>query len=231
MIIALIDGDEDHSQATRSMLVRAGYQVNVFHRGEHAMRNIVRQPPNVTILETRLPDISGLEILAWIRKNFSDMAVIVLSCAIFELDITAAFNAGADDYVIKPAREGELLARILSMTKRRNLVCPETIRFGPYSIATGRKEVYLEGQRISLSRIEYELIELLAKNIGKPVSREVIVNQIWQKSLSESTSGSLDTHIYRLRRRLDLLKREEITLRTIYTIGYQLDYHQQQIDG
>ncbi|AOJ85323.1 hypothetical protein WS87_00885 (plasmid) [Burkholderia sp. MSMB0856] len=207
-----------------AILKRAGHSVTVFDCGSVAMRTLQTDPPDAVILDLKLPDIDGLRILEWIKKNSYRLPVIVLSNAIMESEVVGALNAGADDYITKPARELELVARVQAVTRRAAAEASESIEVGEYVLATSKKTVYFRGSEFELPRIEYEIMELLAKNIGCIVSREMLVNRIWGKVIDQSTSRSLDTHIYRLRRRLGFQVDGGVALRAIYTVGYRLEY-------
>lgn len=118
MVIYLIEDDEIQAQYYQSMLVEHGWQVKLLLDGERAFREIQRMPPDLIILDRRLPDLDGLEVLMWVRKNYSNIPVLILTNAILESEVVAALEAGADDYVIKPPRKQEFVARVKALYRR-----------------------------------------------------------------------------------------------------------------
>ncbi|KGX72265.1 hypothetical protein Y026_6238 [Burkholderia pseudomallei TSV28] len=140
--------------------------------------------------------------------------------------MVAALEAGADDYVIKPPRKQEFVARVKALYRRatETRTLSELIEIGPYRIQTSEKVVYLHHEAITLSPKEYEIIELLARNIGQIVSRDKMVYQVWGRLPDEAALRTLDTHIYRIRRKLELTRYNRLILRAVYMHGYRLEY-------
>ncbi|NTY38205.1 MULTISPECIES: response regulator transcription factor [Burkholderia cepacia complex] len=225
MIIYLIEDDEDQARCYQAMLERATWTVQVIPEGTRALREIQRAAPDVIVLDLRLPDIDGLEVIAWVRERYTALPVLVLTNAILESDLVEALAAGADDYLVKPPRERELVARIKALHRRtieirENLT---TIRFGAYRVETVEREIYLGNERVPLSPKEYEIVELLARNVGQVVSRETMIGRVWGRAVGDESSRTLDTHIYRIRQKLNLSRSNGALLRSIYTHGYRLD--------
>ncbi|ARK98204.1 response regulator transcription factor [Burkholderia pseudomallei] len=224
MIIYLIEDDEDQARSYQGMLQRAQWNVQVIPEGTRAFKEIQRVTPDVIVLDLRLPDIDGLEVIAWVRERYAALPVLVLTNAILESDLVDALEAGADDYLVKPPRERELIARIKALHRRTieiraNLT---TLTFGAYRIETTEREIYRGNERVQLSPKEFEIVELLARNVGQVISREKMIGRVWGAVGGES-SRTLDTHIYRIRQKLDLSRRNGALLRSIYTHGYRLD--------
>nr|WP_302556879.1 response regulator transcription factor [Burkholderia diffusa] len=221
----MIEDDEDQARCYQAMLERATWTVQVIPEGTRALREIQRAAPDVIVLDLRLPDIDGLEVIAWLRERYAALPVLVLTNAILESDLVEALEAGADDYLVKPPRERELVARIKALHRRtieirENLT---TIRFGAYRVETVEREIYLGNERVPLSPKEYEIVELLARNVGQAVSRETMIGRVWGRAVEDESSRTLDTHIYRIRQKLNLSRRNGALLRSIYTQGYRLD--------
>ncbi|WP_081082262.1 response regulator transcription factor [Burkholderia diffusa] len=223
--VLFVEDDEDHARAVKFFLLRANYGVRHYHCAEQAMRSMMKELPDIVILDLRLPDMSGIEVLTWMRRNFAEIPAIVLSSTRQESDVVSAFAAGADDFVLKPARENEFLARMAAVTRRKQGSIDDVIEIGRISIDTRTKSVCLDGNIVKLTTIEYEIFELLAKNLGKVVQREVLVNRIWGRAIDEGVSRSLDTHMYRIRQKLNLRVASGMSLRSVYTLGYRLEAH------
>lgn len=226
--VLLVEDDEAQAKWAKQVLVRGQYDVTHCQTGEQAIRSIGKEIPDVVVLDMRLPDVKGLEVLIWIRRNFYDVPVIALSSAMQEAQVVAVFSAGADDYVLKPAREAEFLARVAAVMRRKSIAIPGMIEIGRITIDIGWKAVRIDGELIRMAPIEYEIIELLARHIGSVVQREVLVNRIWGRSVDNATSRSLDTHMYRIRRKLKLRGVFDISLRSVYNLGYRLEWYRYQ---
>ncbi|WP_322023424.1 response regulator transcription factor [Burkholderia sp. BCC1977] len=220
----LVEDDEEQARLVSLFLMRANYQVEHCRNGAQAMRSMMRTLPDIVILDLKLPDVSGLEVLKWMRKNFANVPAIVLSNASLERDAVSAFAAGADDFVLKPARENEFLARMAVMLRRKLDRADDVIEIGPISVDTRLKTVFIDSDAVKLTPIEYEIFELLARSVGKVVQRELIVNRIWGRAMDEAVSRSLDTHVYRLRQKLNLRCASGVSLRSVYTLGYRLKF-------
>ncbi|NTY38199.1 MULTISPECIES: response regulator transcription factor [Burkholderia cepacia complex] len=225
VLIYLIEDEEAQAQCYQKILERAGWEVRVLPDGERALREIQRTTPDVVVLDRRLPDIDGLEILRWVHERHPKLPILVLTHAALESDAVAALDAGADDYMVKPPRERELVARINVLRRRRvdSHQGMETIKIGSYRIDTGERTIYLDGERVALSPKEYEIFELLAHNVGQVVSRCTVIGKVWGRVDDDSNSRSLDTHIYRIRHKLNLNRCNGVMLRMVYTHGYRLD--------
>ncbi|KJJ95670.1 transcriptional regulator [Burkholderiaceae bacterium 26] len=225
MLVYLIEDDDSQSQYLQAVLSRAGYTVECYFDGADSLRAMRRFAPDLVVLDRRLPDIDGLEVLEWIRRTYVDIPVVMLTNAALECDIVAALEAGADDYLIKPIKEGELVARIKSLVRRvkREAAKKDEQVFGMYTLNYKERAVHMGGQAVSLTPKEYEILELLVRNAGRLISREAVLNRIWGKVHDLTHSRSLDTHIYRLRQKLHLGPPSGVCLRVVYSHGYRLE--------
>lgn len=224
-MIYLIEDDEIQARQYAAILEHAGYEMRILPDGERALREIQRVVPDVIVLDLRLPDIDGLEIIAWARARYTFLPILVLTNAVLESDLVETLEAGADDFLVKPPRERELVARVNALRRRTGIdrQCPDIIEIGRYRVSTVERAVYLADERIPLSPKEYDVVELLARNVGQVVPRKTVINRIWGQASEDEGSRSLDTHIYRIRRKMDLSRRNGVMLRVIYTHGYRLE--------
>jgi DNA-binding response OmpR family regulator len=221
----LVEDDTVHSETVEKTLQRAGHQVSAFGSGEKALRFLNATPVDLAILDWQLPGISGLDVLHWIRTKIgSELPVLFLSSKMLESDVVRALDAGADDYIIKPFRAGEILARVNVLLRRQQRTSTQgnLIAVGDYVLDPVNHAVSLRGQSLELTVKEFELVSLFFRNVGKPVSRETICVSIWGRDL-EAASRSLDTHIYRLRQKLSLTPDNGVRLRAVYGSGYRFD--------
>ncbi|WP_324658556.1 response regulator transcription factor [Burkholderia thailandensis] len=225
MNIYLIEDDEVQARCYAAILEHAGYSVRILTNGERALREIKRAVPDMLVLDRRLPDIDGLEIIAWVREQYALLPILVLANVVLESDIVEALEVGADDYLFKPPREREFIARVNALRRRVSISkqYEGTIEIGSYRIETAERVVYYANERISLSPMEYEIVELLARHVGRVVPRNAVINRIWGHAVEEGVSRSLDTHIYRIRRKMKFSHCNGAMLRVVYTHGFRLD--------
>lgn len=177
------------------------------------------------MLDWRLPETNGLELLHWIRANLGDEpTVLFLTARTLEADIVAALNAGADEYLGKPIREIELAARINALLRRhgRKKKCDDRVEVEGYVLNPLTRTVTLHGDAIDLTTKEFSLANCLFNNLGNVVSRDLLSTLAWGRTL-DGTSRSLDTHIYRLRQKLAIRPENGLQLSAVYTHGYRLD--------
>ncbi|MGU7843751.1 response regulator transcription factor [Burkholderia sp. AW33-5] len=222
--ILFVDSDEPRTLSVDEALVRAGYAVERHASGAAAMRRLVKTMADLVVLDMRLPDVAGLEVLAWIKVRFPELPVVVLGSAAFEHDAVVALRAGADDFVRKPVAVDEFVARIASLLRRRHRPVRDVMELGHLVIDMRMQEVTVAGDWVRLTPIEYQIVELLASEIGTVISRETIASRVWGRALDEAVSRSLDTHIYRIRRKLRLHKSTGLILRSVYTAGYKFEH-------
>ena len=175
-------------------------------------------------LDWNLPDATGLEILKWLRQSLvSDVPVIFITARQAESDIVSALESGADDYLVKPVRQFELLARIGALARRAQ---PETeiLECDPYVFDTSNRQISVSGEVVRLTEKEYDLALFLFRNRGRVLSRQHLLTSVWGTS-AELNTRTVDTHASRLRKKLNLSATEKWKLTSIYQHGYRLEEH------
>jgi DNA-binding response OmpR family regulator len=184
-----------------------------------------RESFDMLIIDWQVPDLSGPEVLKWAREKLPPgLPVLFMTSRSGEDDIVAGLAAGADDYMIKPLRRGELLARVQALLRRayptQNMV--EQIQFGTYVFETRTGRVSNNGSAIDVTQKEFELALLFFRNLGRPLSRAYILEAVWSRDV-ELPSRTMDTHVSRVRSKLQLRPENGFRLAPVYSYGYRLE--------
>lgn len=223
-LIGLLEDDEDQSQLLGYWLTEAGYTVLHYPSGAEFRRKQGALSVDLLILDWNLPDESGLSILRSLREAGSTLPVLFLTARSSEADIVAGLREGADDYVSKPATQGELLARVGALLRRTSLQ-KEAMDDGdvePYRIDVERRRVEVNGEEVLLTDREFELVLFLFRRRGRVVSRESLLESIWNIR-GDVATRTVDTHISRLRKKLGLSGEHGWRLNAVYQHGYRLE--------
>lgn len=225
MRIALLEDDQDQAVLFLEWLKSAGHTCEHFKSGKQFIRNIKHDSFDALILDWMIPDMDGYEVLGWVRENFDwPVPVVFVTAKDKEDDIVRALEQGADDYIVKPAKQRELLARIAAVARRAASVddAQTTIQFDPFQIDLANHEIRKDGQRIEVTQKEYELVVFLFRNIGRVLSRAHILESVWGRNPDINTR-TVDTHVSRIRTKLVLAVEMGWKLSSIYQHGYRLE--------
>ena len=225
MLIAILEDDPDVGAITKQWLEAADHRVMLFASCATLLSHPSLQSFEAFLLDWVLPDMTGLEVLKLLKAQPQIVApVLFATIRDAEADIVRALDAGADDYLVKPVRRHELLARINAVTRRLNRVPignDEEV-FGAYRFVPGGRQIYCDQKSVDLTAKEFELAMFLFKNSGKLLSRSLISSTVWGRPVSE-LSRTIDTHISRIRKKLDLSPENGYRLQPIYNTGYRLE--------
>jgi len=176
---------------------------------------------DLLIIDWMLPDMSGEAALKWIRANMGwDIPVIFVTSKDSEPDIVNALRAGADDYVVKPAKYLELLARIEALGRRKKP--PPVVQIGAYEINQDLRQIRLQGKEIELTQKEFELAVYLFHNHGKLLSRVHLLEKLWGLNANVDTR-TVDTHVSRIRRKLGISPENGWQIIPVYGYGYRIE--------
>lgn len=225
MRLLLVEDDIRLARSYQRNLERAGYAVDVFHDAESAWTFLRRESRAIAviILDVMLPGQSGVELCREIRRATIDTPVLLLTALDQTGDKVTGLDAGADDYLTKPFPVDELLARLRALTRRplrAEQSAASEVRVGALVIDPLQREVYLGDRLITLTPREYALLEFLARNAGRALSRQQISARIWPEG-TEAGSNVLDTYIHHLRDKLDDYGTEQM-IQTVRGVGYAL---------
>lgn len=203
--ILVVDDEPSIRQIVETRLKMAGYDVVTAGDGLEALEMVKSENPNLIVLDIMMPKVDGLQVCKEIRKNLTT-PIIMLTAKGEVVDKIQALELGADDYIVKPFSPRELEARIKAVLRR--IVSDNTkqsvIKVDTLTIDTGKRQVLRGDQKIKLTEMEFNLLELLASNPGKPYSRSEILHQVWGYRINQySDTRVVDVHVSRLRSKLE----------------------------
>ncbi|NNK33310.1 MAG: response regulator transcription factor, partial [Xanthomonadales bacterium] len=206
-------------------LADAGYDVSTSATGQDFVRAVQSRGFDLMVLDWMVPEMDGLEVLEWVRNHIRErVPVIFLTTRGEEEKIVTALEAGADDYVTKPAKQAELLARVGALARRSGLMDkqPDTLTVGEFELDRKLNQVKKDGEEIALTGREFELAWYLFSNLSKILSREYLLRHIWNISTAVHTR-TVDTHASRVRSKLGLRPEHGWKLSSVYHYGYRLE--------
>ncbi len=222
--ILLVDDDVELVGMLREYLEQEGFDVTVAHDGEQGVAEVLNNQYALAVLDVMMPRMNGVEALREIRTK-SRLPVIMLTARGDDLDRILGLELGADDYVPKPCTPRELVARIRAILRRSEST--ETaqqitvIEAGALKLWPQQRRVEWDGQSVELTSTEYNLLEVLARNAGKPVSKGDISQQGLGRPLARF-DRSIDVHLSSIRHKLGHLADGRSCIQTVYRLGYQL---------
>jgi two-component system, OmpR family, response regulator RegX3 len=226
MRIALLEDEQDQADLVRTWLKAAGHSCHVFTRGKELMHAAQRETFDLFLLDWEVPGMSGAEVLVWIRASIAEpVPVLFVTARQREEDIVHALSSGADDYMVKPLRKQELLARIDALARRTRSGMrqeEDVLEFGRMSVDCRSRQVRLDGREVTMTQKDYELALFLLRNIGRLLSRGHILEMVWGQS-AELNTRTVDTHVSRIRGKLQLTPEYGWRLSAVYQHGYRLE--------
>jgi DNA-binding response OmpR family regulator len=225
MRIAVLDDDQAQAELVCQTLSAAGHICHAYGQGRELVRQLRRQTFDLLVLDWNVPDMSGEDVLRWVRESLSErLPVLFMTSRGREADITSILNTGADDYLVKPVSGSVLLARVGSLLRRAYLLKPAAQRevFGEFEFDLSAKHVTVRGAQIAVTQKEFELALLLFQHMSRPLSRAHILDVIW-KQATDIPSRTMDTHVSMLRSKLGLRPEQGFRLTQIYGYGYRLE--------
>lgn len=225
LVVGLLEDDADQAAIVAQWLEEAGYTVRVFRTAAEFRRRQGAESIDLLLLDWMLPDTAGIDVLGWIRASGnSRLPVIFLTARDAEEDLVRALASGGDDYVVKPPKRGELLARVNALLRRHgvNGANESELDLGPYRIDMQRRRISINGREIELTQREFDLANFLFRRQGRIVGRDALLEHVWNLSAAVSTR-TVDTHVSRLRKKLDLNGENGWRLAAIYQHGYRLE--------
>jgi two-component system KDP operon response regulator KdpE len=223
--VLVVDDEPQIVRALRINLTARGYRVITAHDGTAALRAVAETKPDVVVLDLGLPDMDGNEVIAGLR-GWTTVPIIVLSARGDSSDKVQALDAGADDYVTKPFGMDELLARLRAAVRRSAVSSSDgveaVINTASFSIDLVAKKVRRDGKEVHLTKTEWGVLELLARNRGRLVAQKQLLNEVWGPSY-ETESHYLRVYLAQLRRKLEPEPSRPRHLLTEPGMGYRFE--------
>lgn len=224
--IALLEDDVDQAELISIWLQSAGHTVNHFSSSRLFLREVLRDSYDLLVLDWIVPDMDGIEVMTRVRDSSRHYTpVLFVTAKDSEDDVVAALSAGADDYMAKPLRQREFVARVRAVVRRGQ---PgggkgDLPDMTPYELRTERKQIALNGEPVELTHREFDLAVFMFRNAGRVVSRSHILESIWGMHGADLNTRTVDTHISRLRKKLNIGPENGWKLSAIYQHGYRLE--------
>ena len=216
--ILVVDDEPDVADFIRRDLLQSGFQVELAHTGHEGLNIAYSSNPDLVVLDLVLPDMDGIDVCRELRKR-GDVGIVILTARGLVGERVHGLEAGADDYLPKPFSFEELLARIRAVLRRRSASKGGIIQVGDLEVDTEQRQVRRGDRTIVLTNREYELLELLAQNAGRPLHREFIIQRIW--GCFEGETDPLKVYINFLRRKLNAPGEDDL-IHTLTGFGYVL---------
>jgi len=225
--VLLVEDEPSFVEALVVGLRREGFLVDVAYDGAEALDKFATTRPDLVLLDVMLPKVSGIDVCRTIRAGGSRTPIIMVTAKTSEIDTVVGLEVGADDYVAKPYRLRELVARMRAVMRRTPPVSEpgkpgDALEVGELRLDPERHEVYLRGEEVSLPLKEFELLEVLMANVGRVVTRESLIDRVWGPHYVGDTK-TLDVHVKRLRSRIEDDPSRPQRITTVRGLGYKLE--------
>ena len=223
MRIAILEDDPSQLELIGQWLESAGHHAHNFERGALLLRALEQETYDALVLDWNVPDVSGIEVLRQVRQQLQTGTPVLFGTARdAEGDIVAALRAGADDYLIKPMRRMELLARLEAVSRRIAIETVEVLEVGRFRVDCNARQLLRDDGLVQLTAKDFDLAVFFLRNVGRLLTRGQIRERVWGVS-QELNSRTLDTHVSRIRNKLGLLAEHGWSLVAVYGYGYRLE--------
>ncbi len=225
-LILVVDDEQSYRDALSVALQREGFLVVTAADGAEALDRFAATKPALVLLDVMLPKVSGIDVCKEIRTK-SRTPIIMVTARNSEIDAVVGLEVGADDYVSKPFRLRELIARVRAALRRLpgeedDTDRPDQIEAGDVRIDAARHEVFVRGEPVQLPLKEFELLEILVLNAGRVLTRDVLIDRVWGPNYFGDTK-TLDVHVKRLRAKLEIDPSNPVQIVTVRGVGYRFE--------
>jgi DNA-binding response OmpR family regulator len=226
MQVAVLEDDSDQAAFVTQVLEAAGHRCTRFHSGRQLMVRLRQDTFDLLILDWNVPEPTGLEVTAWVRDNIAQhIPILMITSRADTSDAVEGLNAGADDFLVKPLDASVLLARVQALLRRAyppeaNAAKQESfgdVTFDPFHLMVERA-----GQRVQLTQKEFALALAFFRNLHRPLGRAYLLETVWGRNPNLPTR-TLDSHVSRIRSKLNLRPESGFRLAPVYSYGYRLE--------
>jgi two-component system, OmpR family, response regulator RegX3 len=216
--VLFVEDEESISEPFSLALGREGFVPHVVRTAREALAAAERGPADIVLLDLALPDGDGREVCRELRRR-SDVPIIMLTARGTEIDRVVGLELGADDYVVKPFSGAEVIARMRAVLRRR-APSPQRVQVGPLTVDLAARRAWLDGDELALSRKEQDLLAELVRHAGRVVTREELMDRVWDENWFGSTK-TLDVHVGWLRRKLGDDSAAPRFIHTVRGVGFR----------
>jgi len=214
--ILIVEDERQIAEYLHKYLKNAGFEILILNNGEHVIETVRSESPDLVLLDLMLPVKDGVTCCKEIRE-FSDVAIIMLTAKITEIDRIIGLEAGADDYVCKPFNAKELVLRVKSILRRFNISQPSE---GLLLDKNGYQLKYQQADAVKLTKLEFALMQLLYSKPSRIYSRQQIMDLAYQEE-RDITERAVDSHVKNLRKKIRALGIDSVVIECVYGAGYQ----------
>ena len=229
--ILVVDDNKEIVYSISELLKYEGYEVLKAYDGMEALRIAGDNKVDLIILDVMMPKMNGLSALMKMRE-YSKTPVIILSAKTEESDIVSGLSLGADDYIEKPYKPAELLARVKAHLRRYHIWGGEALKADEDKIVNGglvldkkQRLILVEGEEVKLTATEYKILEFLMMHIGQVFSAEQIYENVWNDVASYSVENTVMVHIRHIREKIEIDAKNPRYLKVVWGIGYKMEQH------
>jgi two-component system response regulator MtrA len=213
----VVDDDQDLAEMLSIVLNGAGMEVDLVGRGDEVIEVFTANPPDLVLLDVMLPGLDGIEVCKLIRE-ISMVPIVMLTAKGDTHDVVLGLEAGADDYMVKPYKNQELIARIKTRLRRTSKV--GTLKIGDIVIDQMEHTISRNEKQIPLTRLEFDLLVALAKEPGRVFTREALLNEVWGYQHAADTR-LVNVHVQRLRSKIEADAENPELVQTVRGVGYK----------
>ena len=218
--VMVVDDDQDLAEMLGIVLNGVGMEVDLVSRGDEALEVFKNSQPDLVLLDIMLPGTDGIEVCREIRKHSTRVPIVMLTAKSDTHDIVKGLEAGADDYMVKPFKPSELVARIRTRLRRAGGDINGNLTIGDLAIDIVEHTVSRAGKEIPLTRLEFDLLVALAKEPGRVFTREALLGEVWGYRHSTDTR-LVNVHIQRLRAKIEHDPENPTIISTVRGVGYK----------
>jgi DNA-binding response OmpR family regulator len=224
MRIAALDDDPAQLELIRRVAETIGLGCHGFGRAIDLQQALRRDSFDLLVVDWILPDLSGPEVVQWVRRHVEhDVPVLFVTALADERDIVEGLSCGADDYLTKPIRAGELIARVRALLRRSYPLMQDAVQtVGRYRIDRQRRVIEIDGEPVPLQDKEFDLADCLFSNVGRLLSREHLLEAVWGTDRASWSPRAVDTCVSKVRKKLRLRPENGFRLGAVQRVGYRL---------